>query len=393
MKLSSRLAALFLAPALLTSACGVLVNEKASVSLQDRMEDRCAEIVYLYDDIYISAEKEKSGSKWDDPVLCREAIDEIEKVLSEAGLDVIDTDKRYPAYLTTADNFYDFWNGVQKGETIEQEVITITSSGALSYMLFTYGAGEACLYSMNCSPDDGSVSNYQKLVIQDWELTEKGNFYYRIYPAGDKHYADFALLRLSAPDPQLCEYQLHYINPVGYIATNLFLCDWSETDFGEMSINDLWEYLYFERTGEKFVPDECTYNPDQNSYGIPAEEFETLLLPYFNITLEQFRELARYDAVENCYPWCQLETNDFVKLWYYDIEPQVIACRENSDGTITLTVEVLSTDLKMDCVFAHEVTIRPQGNGLFQYVGNMVTQQTEYGLPYCEPRLTWWGSI
>ncbi|EPB8170386.1 MULTISPECIES: DUF6070 family protein [Bacteria] len=61
----------------------------------------------------------------------------------------------------------------------------------------------------------------------------------------------------------------------------------------------------------------------------------------------------------------------------------------NSDGTLTLTVAMLSTDLKTDCLFAHEVTVRPLENGRFQYVGNKVTYQTEYGLPFCEPRITW----
>ena len=61
----------------------------------------------------------------------------------------------------------------------------------------------------------------------------------------------------------------------------------------------------------------------------------------------------------------------------------------NPDGTMTLTVQMLSTDLKMDCLFAHEVTVRPLKNGIFQYVGNRITYQTEYGLPYSVPRLLW----
>lgn len=59
--------------------------------------------------------------------------------------------------------------------------------------------------------------------------------------------------------------------------------------------------------------------------------------------------------------------------------------------TIALKMKtaMLSTDLKTDCLFAHEVTVRPLENGRFQYVGNKVTYQTEYGLPFCEPRITW----
>lgn len=122
---------------------------------------------------------------------------------------------------------------------------------------------------------------------------------------------------------------------------------------------------------------------------IPAAEFEKVVLPYFDVDLDSFREMAQYNAEGDYYPWHQIQTNDFVFLNYYTIEPEVTKYMVHSDGTITLTVEMLSTDLKTDCLFAHEVTVRPLENGQFQYVGNKVTNQTDYGLPYCEPRLKW----
>ena len=99
--------------------------------------------------------------------------------------------------------------------------------------------------------------------------------------------------------------------------------------------------------------------------------------------------MAQYNSEFDSYPWRQIVTNDFVFLHYYTCEPQVVAYKSNSDGTITLTVEMLSTDLKMDCLFAHEVTVRPFSDGTFHYVGNKVIFQTGYGLPFCEPRSTW----
>lgn len=43
----------------------------------------------------------------------------------------------------------------------------------------------------------------------------------------------------------------------------------------------------------------------------------------------------------------------------------------------------------MDCLFSHEVTVRPLGEDGFQFVSNHMLSQTEYGLPYCQPRLEW----
>ena len=128
---------------------------------------------------------------------------------------------------------------------------------------------------------------------------------------------------------------------------------------------------------------------DQYCYEIPAAEFEKVVLPYFDIDLNTFRELAHYDEEGDYYPWRQIETNDYVFLYYYVIESEVTAYQVNEDGTITLTVEMLSTDLKTDCLFAHEVTVRPLEDGGFQFVSNKVIYQTEYGLPFCEPRLSW----
>ena len=76
-------------------------------------------------------------------------------------------------------------------------------------------------------------------------------------------------------------------------------------------------------------------------------------------------------------------------LNYYTIEPEVTAFRNHSDGTVSITVALLSTDLGVDCLFSHELTVRPQADGSFQFVGNRMLTQTELGLPFCEPRLTW----
>ena len=175
----------------------------------------------------------------------------------------------------------------------------------------------------------------------------------------------------------------------GYIGTNMYLTDWNEDNFENLSFNDMWEYLYYDTYGERFQPDGYSYIREQCCYEIPAEEFERVILPYFDIDLDKFRELAHYSGEGDYYPWRQIETNDYVFLRYYMIEPEVTACQTDEDGTITLTVEMLSTDLKTDCLFAHELTVRPLENGKFQFVGNRVTYQTEYGLPFCQPRLCW----
>ena len=283
----------------------------------------------------------------------------------------------------------EFWDAVQQNRDTEQEVITILKSGGLSYRLFTYDKSGAFVYSMTYYPDEIKEPYYECHEIKDWTLTEKGNFYYRIYPANDKHYPDFCLIRLVAPNTELFDLAFRYIYPVGYIATNIFLIDWQEGNWGNLSFNDQFEYLYFAHHGKQFLADHYTILGDKSSYAIPASEFEGIVLPYYNIDIETFQSLAQYHTEGDYYPWMPLNTHDFVKIWYYNIEPEVTAYVMNPDGTMTLTIQMLSTDLKMDCLFAHEVTVRPLENGNFQYVGNRITYQTEYGLPCSVPRLMW----
>lgn len=363
--------------------------ESQSDPMMEKMEQRCKEITSMYYDLYVSADKTEPQSQWEDSVLSQDSIDIIENHLLDAGLDIIDTNGAYPSYLVTADRFYSFWNDVNQGKNAEQEIIEIRENGSLSYRFFIHKEGTTYVYSMGYPMDGGSVIHYEKYKVLDWELTERGNFYYRIYPAGDKHYSDYALIRMVEPDLELCDLTMKYIWAGGYVGTNIFLIDWTEDDFGDLSFNDLFESLYYDCNGKQFSPEGYEYIIEQDCCMIPAAEFEAVVRPYFDIDMEVFREMARYDVNEDTYPWRQIQSNDFVFLYYYMVEPEVTEYKVNSDGTITLTVEMLSTDLATDCLFAHELTVRPLDNGKFQFVGNRITYQTEYGLPFCEPRLTW----
>lgn len=358
-------------------------------SIERRITQRCEEIVSLYYDLYICAEKNEPESPWDEPTLQQSSIDAIESLLIENSLDVIDTNGAYPEYLTTADHFQVFWTCVQRKEDSEQEIISIAKSGALNYRLFSYQDGIPYVYFKYYPMDNSSNAYFEPHRVLDWELTEKGNFFYRIYPANDKHYADYSLIRMNAPDLTLYDMTMKYIWAGDYMATNIFLVDWTEDDFESLCFNDLWDAFYYDCYGQQFDPDGYDYEPERRCYMIPSAQFEEIVLPYFNIELDAFRQMAQYDAEKDGYPWRKIVTNDLVFLYYYSCEPEVSSYRANDDGTLTLTVEAISTDLKLDCLFAHEVTVRPLKDGSFQFVGNKVTYQTEYGLPFCESRLSW----
>ena len=371
------------------SACGQNAAEP-NEGMQRKIQRRCAEIQSQYRQLYEDADKQMPDSRWEEPVLSHNSLDAIEALLQQAGLNVLRSGEKGPEYLTTGEQFRTFLDAVRQNRQAGQEVISIRPSGDLGYRLFTYEDGQMSVYSMVASITGEADPVYEVHPVLDWELTDRGNFYYSIYPQWDKHYVAYTLIRLEVPDEALWELNRKYISAGGYVGSNLFLTDWTEGSLKGLCFNDLWEYLYRYEHGEQFSPAGYDYSQESHCYEIPAEEFEGTILPYFDMDRAALRSLAGYDPERNTYPWRQIQSNELVSiLGYYTMEPEVISSRVNPDGTLTMTVQVLSTDLKTDCLFSHEVTVRPLGEAGFQFVSNRVLSQGAQGLPYCQPRFTW----
>lgn len=386
----SKLAVLLL---LLLGLAGCHQEGWSEEKTERQIQKRCQELVRMYRELYASAEKREPENRWERPLLAQSSIDTIEDRLLGEGLPVLDSDEVVPAYLPTGADFLSFLEAVRQGRDASQEVLSIRASGDLGYQLFSFENGRLVVYSAVVPLEEGVEPVFEVHPVLDWELTDRGNFYYSIYPQWDKHYVAYALVRLAEPKEALWELNRKYISAGCYVGSNLFLTDWTEKDFSGLSFNDLWEYLYRYEYGKQFSPDGYHYCAEGHYYEIPGEEFEQIILPYFAIDRETLRSFAGFDSEGQTYPWRQIQSNELVSiLRYYTMEPEVTECRENPDGTLTMTVQVISTDLKTDCLFSHEVTVRPLEQGGFQFVGNRMLSQGEHGLPFCQPRLTWQGA-
>ena len=108
-------------------------------------------------------------------------------------------------------------------------------------------------------------------------------------------------------------------------------------------------------------------------------------MPYFDISLQEFRKKCLYDKELDIYPWQEICNVNFAS--YPSVEPEIISYKENEDGTIILTVNARCNDFKTTCLFSHEVTIRQFEDGNYHYLGNKVIYKSEYELPTSEPRL------
>ncbi|MBO5209381.1 MAG: hypothetical protein J6B68_08555 [Lachnospiraceae bacterium] len=306
-----------------------------------------------------------------------ETIKSIVNQLGEKGYVAIDSENQ--VNMTEAEQVIRFCEQVDNQEEAELSIWVISYSNELiKYDLktesgnvdivreyFQYNNGQ--LQSMN-------TENYQ---ADFWQYTEEG---YLIFSGSwylEEQYVlslsgeeEHVALRVLPLDEKCRELNRKYIRPVGYGKNNMFLSNWSEDDFGELNFYDLYD-IFYPMIKKQSVP----YVADENlevraSYRIPKEEFENIIMTYFKIDSETLQSKATYFSEDETYEY---KPRGFYEVEYPEIPyPEVISYLENSDGTITLTVNAVYPNENISKLFVHEVVVRPMRDGNFQYVSNRV---------------------
>lgn len=317
-----------------------------------------------------------------DEALPQEDIDAAENALAQAGFAVLDTSESYPEYLSNPESLRTFWEQYSGGQDAHAAVFHVLEDGSLGCMHFWAAGEEQRLYYVRVGWDENGklcALESESLPIYEMSLTDWDYFYYRTYPKDDPHYIDYVYFRLKSVDQEMYDLCRTYVSPVGYQLVNLFLVDWTEEEPEAVSFNDLFDSLYEREYGEQ--PSEQDYTWSGDVANIPAALFEQVVAERFAIPLERLRQLAYYDEDTDTYPWRPMFGDD-VTAWNWSFcEPEVVQSKENSDGTLTLTVQVYSSEHMTNNLFSHELCVRPMADGSFQYVSNMVTYVGEWGLP------------
>ena len=194
-------------------------------------------------------------------------------------------------------------------------------------------------------------------------------------------------LRVQPLDETYRELSRKYLLPIGFEQNNMFIVDWSEDDFGDLNFYDMYDLLYPKVNG--------TYTPyvaDDNLgvgavYRIPKDDFESVIMAYFNIDSETLQSKTIYYAEDETYEY---KPRGFEEVEYPEYPySEVVGFTKNSDGTLTLTANVVFPYAGDSKVFAHEVVVRPLENGGVQYVSNrIIPSEDNYRETWHTPRLT-----
>lgn len=359
-------------------------NDNLPVAEQERKEaeNDCRKIMELYFPIYEEAKKGMGT----DVVLDEKTIWTIQKKVAKTGFSV--TASIPYSDMENPGRFEAFLKNCIDGKSGSGVVYKVQQDGNIERMKFTFDGTDMYVTSIRgVWHDNGRVGleNDCTTGIREWKYTQKGWFCYEMCvpepPAVSEVINGYCRIRIKPMTQELRELSRKCVWTLGYQGNNLLCSNWDTEHMEALDYNGLYEYLYEMKYGEKF--------PSENSTcGIPAEEFESLIMEYLPMTTEQLREYAVYDKENQTYAWERLGCLNYAPTAFGTSVPEVTDIRENADGTVTLTVDAMCDMVTCDdAVITHELTMRFAENGSFQYLGNQILDNGVKEIPEYQYRI------
>ena len=365
----------------------VVESEIAVQDQQQNVKDNEDEIIEICSQLYKKASEENK-------IADLETVRIIVNQFGENGYPAVDS--RNQIDMTEAEQVERFCEMVDTQEEAEITIIEVSYLGGfVKYDLETKD-GNVDVVRSYYKYENGNMKrevtgSYQ---AEYWNYTEDGylmfsgvwfseELYVLTLSGAEEHTA----LRVQPLDETYRELSRKYLLPIGFEQNNMFIVDWSEADFGELNFYDMFDLLY-----PKVYGTNIPYVADDNLgvgavYRIPKEEFESVIMTYFNIDSETLQSKTVYYSEDSTYEY---KPRGFEEVEYPEYPySEVIGFTENSDGTLTLTANVVFPYMGDSKVYAHEVVVRPLENGGVQYVSNrIISSEDNYRETWHTPRLT-----
>ena len=356
-------------------------------AIPEDSKENAEEIINICIDLYKKAAEENK-------IADLETIRSIVNRLGENGYPAVDS--RNQINMTEPEKVVEFCEKVDAQEEAEITILEVSYLGGfVKYDLHTKD-GNVDVVRSYYKYENGDIQrevtgSYQ---VEYWNYTEEGylmfsgvwfseELYVLTLSGAEEHTA----LRVQPLDETYRELSRKYLRPIGFEQNNMFIVDWSEDDFGALNFYDMYDILYPKVNGQ-YVP----YIADDNLavsavYRIPKEEFESVIMKYFNIDSETLQSKTVYYSEDSTYEY---KPRGFEEVEYPEYPySEVVDFTENSDGTITLTANVVFPYAGDSKVYAHEVVVRPLEDGGVQYVSNqIIPSEDNYEETWHTPRLT-----
>lgn len=342
-------------------------NLPVNESDREEAEEDCRKVMGYIEDIYLQADKGEASNV----VLAKETLLQMKTTLGETGCPVT-------AVVTYSDmenyGVMDaFLNSCMEGREGSVVLYEVRSHGGIGRKYYQFDGKDIYLLSSDAAwnAKNQPVISYSSFTrIQKWDYTAKGWFCYELCVPEESEVSEVVdgshMVRVKPLGEENRRMSELCVEKVGYQGNNLLCSDWDIEHLDKLDYNGIYEYLYQMKYQKKYCPEE-------NQTGIPAEEFESLLMEYLPVTAEQIRSWAVYDPETGSYGWADLVFANGALSFLGNSFPEVTDIKDNNDGTITLTVDAVCEKVQCNEAFiTHELTVRFADAGSFQYLGNKV---------------------
>lgn len=306
---------------------------------------------------------------------CRYLSNKVEKTatdagtLAEEGHIVLGSDD-YEG-MANYEKMEAFLEKAADGEACEAEVYKVHADGGYSrYHFYFDGQNMRVAVSVVTWNSQGPVStaNYEH-QIKSWSYTEKGWFCYVLDVPEPPEVSEViqanVMMRVRPMDEACRDFTKRWLCPVGYQRNNLFSTDWDGAHMETLDFNGLYEAFYLLSAGIAFESDDF---PD----GIPAKDFETLMMKYLPVTQEELRQYGVYDSETNTYGCANLGCGNYTLAAFWTSVPEAVDIRDNGDGTLTVTVDAVCTRAGTDGIVSHELTVEFPEENTIRYLENHI---------------------
>ena len=391
----SGLAAISFVPMLSISGCSDVPPGEDTVSktvmdvqaVPEESQEDADEIIGICIDLYEKAEEENKLADL-------ETIRSIVNRSGENGYSAVDSKNQID--MTEPEQVVRFCEMVDAKEEAEITIIEVSYlPGFVKYDLQTKDGSvdvvRSCYRYENGNIQRNTTGSYQ---AEYWNYTKEGYLMFsgvwypeELYVLTLSGAEENTALRVQPLDETCRELTRKYLTPIGFEQNNMFLTDWSEDDFGELDFYDMYDILWQKENGER-VPCVADDNLSVSAvYRIPKEEFESVIMKYFNIDSETLQSGTVYYPEDSAYEY---KPRGFEEVEYPEYPySEVVGFTENSDGTITLTANVVFPYAGDSRVYSHEVVVRPLEGGGVQYVSNrIIPSEDNRRETWHTPRLT-----
>jgi len=286
--------------------------------------------------------------------------------------------KRFSSFLAKAQK-------KQKGSGVIYEV---HSEGSIGREKFIYDGKEMFLLASNASWDDNGkpiITFVSYTRIKKWRYSRKGWFCYELcvpeYPEVTEMVDGSCLIRIKPMSDNKRKLSRKCVRGLAYQGNNILCSNWDQEHMQKIDYNGLYEYLYRMKYGER-------YEFSGNSSGIPAEEFENLIMEFLPITAEQIKKWAVFDSEHQTYDWERLGCLNYSPTYFGTSLPEVVEIRDSGEGNNVLVVDaVCDTFICNDAVITSELTVKFNDDKSFKYMGNKILNNGTKEVPKYQYRI------